>query len=448
MGVLALSVGLAMPAAAVVEVVGRTVRFDWFPATGPLIGYQILLSRNGGPEEVFSATVAERPWVTVYGAYGDEVRVRVVAFDSQLDFGPPSQTSALVRFVETASPDSTTGGGSGSTTDPDPTTDPGTGTGSGSDPVPALPPATLDFDGDGLSDLVIRDDATGESRVIHMDGSAPIGASTLAPHPPDVVLVGNGDYNGDRLADAAWLDEAAGELIIELTDPAAPPDGMPLDASVVTLPVRYWFGGSADFDGDGRDDLVVADRDTNRLEVWMMDGVAIDRVQWLGDPRLYQPIGAGDFDGDGRAEFFAGSAFLGKQLLRGIAPDGSGWSATYWESLAQPMAPIGVGDHDGDGIDDILWLAPDTGAMESWSFNPQGRVVRHPIDRALPAGAQAIGSGDYDGDGRAEIAVREAPPGGLVIWFLDGSNVVDIPEVSPISDSWSLSGAGGEAPLR
>jgi hypothetical protein len=280
-----------------------------------------------------------------------------------------------------------------------------------------------------------------------MNGATPVGSHLLALHPPKLILVGNGDYNGDGLADAVWLDERAEELLVELTDPAGPSDGTPLAASVLLLPDHYMFAGSTDFDGDGRADLVVFDEDENEMTVWLMDGISIDRVLLLGDPRRYSPFALGDFDGDSLIEIFTKRTRISPRQRR-LEFDGS--AAVSTDSYAAPVdkawVPVGVGDHDGDGVDDVLWLDRDTGILEIWSIKEGADLVRVALDVELPSGAEVTGSGDYDGDGRVEIAVREESPGGVSIWYTDGTRVIDIVPVMDLGPSWGLVGVGAETP--
>jgi hypothetical protein len=444
--VLVLVVGLAAPAVGAVSVVGRTVQFAWTPSvTGDPIGYQVYITRNNQDERVFLSTVADSRRVLVSGEYGDLVRVRVLGFDTQLNIGPLSEYSAWVRFVETAPVDPPTDDDPDPDPQPDPDPDPDPQP--DPDPTPGLSRAALDFDGDGRSDLVIRDHDTGETRVLLMDGATPVGTRQLASHSSRHVLVGNGDYNGDRIADALWLDVFRDDLLIELTDPAAPSDGEPLAASRLPWSDEDRLGGAGDFDGDGRTDIVVYDDDSRDLRVWIMDGVSIDRIQTLGSNRNYRQLAVGDFDGNGFPEILDDRPVYKKQRRREVADGTIAWTDDYSENIDSSWVPIGVAEFDGDGVNDVLWLDSDTGVMEAWCFGENGDLVRYEVDRTLPPGAEVSGSGDYDGDGRGDIAVREEFPGGLSVWLMDGTSVRKVVPVSSLSASWSLVGLGGEAPM-
>jgi hypothetical protein len=64
--------------------------------------------------------------------------------------------------------------------------------------------------------------------------------------------------------------------------------------------------GSADIDGDGRDDLLVRNPDTREVRAWLLDGAHVTPTAWSTKPgdKTWRYQGFGDFDGDGRADSF------------------------------------------------------------------------------------------------------------------------------------------------
>src|SRR5262245_57033803 len=69
-----------------VQVDGPTALVRWSAAQGPVAGYHVLVSRNGGryADELTTATAS----ANVEGDPGDVVRVRVAAFDAFGNSGP------------------------------------------------------------------------------------------------------------------------------------------------------------------------------------------------------------------------------------------------------------------------------------------------------------------------------------------------------------------------
>ena len=83
----------AIPAGAVM----RTAPYSWAPASGPVAGYYLYLSVDGGPEENYGAVVGQNNAVIELDS-GARVVVRVVAFDGAGRIGPPSDASSPLRL--------------------------------------------------------------------------------------------------------------------------------------------------------------------------------------------------------------------------------------------------------------------------------------------------------------------------------------------------------------
>jgi hypothetical protein len=79
---------------------------------------------------------------------------------------------------------------------------------------------TPDLNGDGRSDLLWRNDATGEVYSMLMNGNTIIGQGTLYREPNLAwKIVGTGDYDGDARYDLLWRNEATGEAVMMLVNP-------------------------------------------------------------------------------------------------------------------------------------------------------------------------------------------------------------------------------------
>ncbi|MFF7970698.1 FG-GAP-like repeat-containing protein [Streptomyces sp. NPDC007905] len=155
--------------------------------------------------------------------------------------------------------------------------------------VPVAPSA--DVNKDGYDDLVVRaTEGTGKAAVVLGGPTGPARTGTLLPAGIDVAL--------GRFGRGAALDAAVGamgetSLRYDLPAPAAPA-ALASPGSMLDI---------ADFDGDGRDELVSSGSRLRVLHAGTAGLSAKDAVTLVPPaPGTTRVLTAGDFDGDGRAD--------------------------------------------------------------------------------------------------------------------------------------------------
>jgi hypothetical protein len=190
---------------------------------------------------------------------------------------------------------------------------------------------------------------------------------------------------------------------------------------------------AADFNGDGSVDLAVVDTDSFYAEVWVLLGRGDGSFQTFGSfPTDSEPIHvvAADLNGDGKADLVtANRAADDISVLLGVG-DG-----TFLPSVGYPTGPgpafIGVADFNGDG-------APDLAVADNGRFTCVPTCgTRIPGDVSILLGTRggaliqgahlsagdaplAIATGDFNGDGRADLAVSDNGGSDLPIFLGDG----------------------------
>ncbi|QDV05325.1 FG-GAP repeat protein [Planctomycetes bacterium Poly30] len=162
----------------------------------------------------------------------------------------------------------------------------------------------------------------------------------------------------------------------------------------------------ADFDGDGRVDLLgYADRVLVPIRN-MAPSTFAEQPQVSTDGAYAFPVGLVDETGDGARDFIVSSSGLAVLPHLGEGRFGRPVQSVFQsEFLALPGA---VGDLDGDGIADVLGRGPDqaTGQGVSWSSGVGDGTFREPI--AIPAlpvtfSGPNLRLSDLDGDGDLDI---------------------------------------------
>jgi hypothetical protein len=336
-----------------------------------------------------------------------------------------------------------------------------------------------DLNGEGKSDLLWRNTASGVTALWLMDGTQILNAAAIFSNPTWQVTH-TGDLNADGRTDLVWRSNG-GATAVWLQD------GLFTTSFATLLGDPNWaVVRVADLDGDGKGDLVWRNVATGQVAAWLMNGTGKTAAAFLyGDPN-WVVVHAGDFNGDGRADLVWRNNVSGATaiwLMNGLVPTASAIAFTSLD-----WAVTHVGDFDGDGRDDLLWrngatgqtaiwlmngLAPSSSAVvfasPTWSvthvgdFNGDGRhdlVWRNSVtgqtaiwlqNGTTPLGTAVVTSdpnwvvshaGDFNGDRKTDLAWRNSSTGALAIWLMNGL-ASTATALSPVDPTWSLSPANG-----
>src|SRR6185295_12960256 len=115
--------------------------------------------------------------------------------------------------------------------------------------------STGDFNGDGHTDLLWRNTASGTAVVWFMDGPRRIAGASLevAAYPDGWDVVESGDFNADGFDDILWRDQASGVVAAWFMRGTAQVGAAALTAA--TFPDPNWkISGTGDFNADGATD--------------------------------------------------------------------------------------------------------------------------------------------------------------------------------------------------
>jgi hypothetical protein len=231
--------------------------------------------------------------------------------------------------------------------------------------VPILP----DFNNDGFTDLLIQNASTHQIASWFMQGAKWVGGAYFSLTPPiEYTLVGSGDFRSNGLTTLVLQSRNSNQIAFWYangTNLATISGGDYVD---VTPPVGWKAVGVADFNGDGKSDLLFQNQTTNRIAIWFMNGPVYQGGVLLPitPPAEWSVVGAGDINGDGFSDivfqnqstgqiavwFMNGPTFAGGVFVSAV-PD-SGWKV------------VGVGDYNGDGYADLLFQNQTTNQAALW----------------------------------------------------------------------------------
>ena len=272
--------------------------------------------------------------------------------------------------------------------------------------VPLGGPVRSDFNGDGRSDILWRNYASGADTIWRSANAASPQAVTAVT---DVnwKIVGNGDFDGDGVADILWRNAATGTNAIWRSGNSGAPQ------SVTAVSDLSWdIVGVGDIDGDGRADIVWRNHNTGTDAVWRSGNSATPLAVTAVTNLAWKIVAVSDFDGDGHDDLLWRNAGTGANVIWRSANSAAALAVNTVADMQ--WAIVGAGDYNGDGRADIVWRNVGTGADTIW-LSGDSRTPRAVAAVTDPAW-KIVGTGDYDGDRHADLLWRNTTTGENVVW--------------------------------
>jgi hypothetical protein len=304
-----------------------------------------------------------------------------------------------------------------------------------------------DFNGDGKNDMAVANwNSTSVS--VFLNTTAP-GAATPTFSAKRDFTTGNGpnsvsigDFNGDGKNDMAVLNYSSANVsvFINTTSPGAatPAFSAKTDFATGSLPYSVSIG---DFNGDGRNDMAVANYGSNTVSVFLnttAPGAATPAFSAKTD--FTAGIGSisvsiVDFNGDGKNDMAVAnngsnnvSVFLNTAAPGAATPSFS--AKTDFTTGVTPFSVV-TGDFNGDGKNDIA-VANYSSNNVSVLLNTTSPGAAIPAfsaktDFATGTGPCSVSIGDFNGDGKNDMAVANSSSNTVSVLL----NITPIGVISP-----------------
>lgn len=319
--------------------------------------------------------------------------------------------------------------------------------------------AAGDFNGDGIPDLLSMNGGSGDATVLLGNNG---GGYTTAPGSPfavgDPTSVVLGDFNGDGITDFAVANFFSQNIAVFLGNgsggfAAAPGSPFAVEGSPFAVAV-------GDFNGDGVQDLAVADYGNNSIDVFLGNGLGgFTQAQGSPFPVGSRPIAlvVADFNSDDIEDVAVTDGLANSVSV--LLGDGTGnFHAAVGGPWATGVGPTGlaVGDFNGDGIPDLAIANYSGDSVTILMGNGSGGFTGTADSlSAIATGARNVAVGDLNGDGIDDLVVIS---NGATVFLGNGSggftqaaetplpltNVVTVADVNGdgIEDLVSANGSG------
>jgi len=266
-----------------------------------------------------------------------------------------------------------------------------------------------DFNGDGIQDLAVANQGSNTVTVLLGNGSGGFTAATGSPSgggsPRSAAI---GDFNGDGIQDLAITNQGSNSITVLLGNGSGgftAAAGSPFP--VGTFPISVAVG---DFNGDGIQDLVTANFNSNNITVLLGNGsggfTAATGSPFAVGSHPYS-VAAGDFNGDGIED--VGVANESDGTVTVLLGNGSGgFTAAPGSPFTVGLLPssLAVGDFNGDGIQDLATANQGSGNVTVLLGNGSGGfTAANGSPLAVGATPFSVVVGDFNGDGIQDLAV-------------------------------------------
>ncbi|MFH1726787.1 MAG: VCBS repeat-containing protein [Pseudomonadota bacterium] len=256
----------------------------------------------------------------------------------------------------------------------------------------------LDFNGDGKSDVLIRNSSTNLVRIHLMNGTE-ISESTASNDlqaDPDYIYIGNGDFDGDSKTDLLWRHETSGILKIWKMG------GITYSELNFTenRNLNYTILAIEDFDFDDKADILWQNTSTKMLDVWILNGADLQETYEFGIPE-------------------------------------------------DNLSLLGIGEFHTDDLTDLIFFDADSSSFVVW--RRLGDVTyKNSVSPAVESDTELVEMGDFNGNGRTDLVARRTSynpdkplnHGEIHVWYMAGFTITGKGLYGTLSMDWELSGVG------
>jgi hypothetical protein len=243
---------------------------------------------------------------------------------------------------------------------------------------------------------------------------------------------GSGDFNGNGKEDILWRNNQTGEVHIWYMNGAA----IAADDYVDTVSLDWKIIAIADFNGDGFGDVLWVNTVDGTFAIWLMRGDAHVSYQFPSPGLVWSITGAADLDHTGMADILWRNLETGEvRVWKSITPltfnsESIGTAAPDWQL-------VGTADLDGDAHPQLIWRNQISGEVRAWKVSGGTVIANRSLGNA-PLEWRILGFGDLTGEGQQDILWQNDILGMAAAWIMNGTAIMAQWIVPGVSPDWQI----------
>lgn len=285
--------------------------------------------------------------------------------------------------------------------------------------------AAADLNNDGATDLITSNSNSHNISVLLGNKDGTFKDHLMVPVGKKPRGIAAGDFNGDKIPDLAIVNNETDDLTILL----GKGDGSFVEGEKITLEQRSpLFVESADFNQDGKTDLVVLSR-FDHVVVYLGNGAGTFKFHKTFEADdTPTALVVGDFNNDRHLDLAITNNGPVKNGIEILLGDGQGNFTVGYRHTERNFRPISLTQTDlnGDGKADLITVDPIHHNVSVFLGNGDG-TFKNGVTMSGDSEPISIVSGDFNGDHLTDIAFINNASSTLMVLFGNGDGAFKEP---------------------
>ncbi len=277
-----------------------------------------------------------------------------------------------------------------------------------------------DFNGDGKSDVIAENSSFPQRGYMYlMNGSIPASSGGVYRKTnTNWTTASFADFNGDGKSDMLWTESETNEALIYIMD------GLTITkmGAILGAGADWLVDQVADFNGDGKADILLKEASGgDSCYIFIMDGITVSSVGRIPCGANWLTKSSGDFNGDGKADILweIGGKIGYMYLMDGTTVSSQG---QVYSNSSKEWSTDKFADFNGDGKSDILWRYDGSSTIAGYIYLMNGLSLLS-SGYTYSTGNMTwivIQTGDLNGDGKADLLLQNSANGQGVGYIMNG----------------------------